>query len=448
MGLKRKLYMTLIKHRNGFYFFIILLWIFHSVGSGQVYSFPNNIVKKTFVQEDTMIVLDDHLCGNSAGRITGGKFLLEGGWQIIDKGDMIFYDLTTYISHGIMEITLSNFDPTLENTFNRHHFISMYKNKWGEHHQIELLNTDWNLHTGFNYSNGVKLQAAAYQDAKEVILTARALKWNINKTYRLRFAWEADTVRFFRDGNLLITIGLAHNFSLQYLFLGRDRTISGDYFTNYKNQQYPAMVGPVLSDVVVKEIVDDSINYSPEILYCKAKDIYANAARLVWELSDSSVSELIFRKMSSEDWDSTGFLSNSRKNEFTLGNLSPNQKYEAKILLKNIYGKVTSGASLFFRTKSTEYYSFKPYADSFVEQKNIIAPMRDIANMGWLYLMVSSGRICYLKFPAANVDLPLRRCYLHLHIRNVFNNIHSLEIHNMSSDWGGKFNHMAKQARC
>ena len=384
---------------------------------------------------DTILVLSDSLNQSSLGRVTGGEFLPEGGWKVTGKDNMIFYDLNTYISHGIMEVKFSNFDPALENTFNRHHFISMYKNKWGEHHQIESFNTDWDLHTGFNYSNGVKLQAAAYEDAKEVILTAKSLKWNVNKTYRLKFIWKGDTVRFFRDNTLLITIGLAHDFSLRYLFLGRDRTISGDYFTNYKNQQYPTMVGPVLSNVIVKKIVDNSINYSSDILYLKTRDIYANAARVVWELSDSAVSKLIFRKVGSTDWDSTDFLSDSRKNEFTLDNLTPAREYEAKVLIKNIYGKITSGASIFFRTNSTDYYFFKPNADSFVERKDIIAPMRDIANMGWLYLMVGNGRICYFKFPDANVGLPLKRAYLRLHVRNVFNSKHNLKIHNVNSDW-------------
>ena len=108
---------------------------------------------------DTILVLSDSLNQSSLGRVTGGEFLPEGGWKVTGKDNMIFFDLNTYISHGIMEVKFSNFDPALENTFNRHHFISMYKNKWGEHHQIESFNTDWDLHTGFNYSNGVKLQA-------------------------------------------------------------------------------------------------------------------------------------------------------------------------------------------------------------------------------------------------------------------------------------------------
>ncbi len=387
-------------------------------------------------ESDTLLILSDDLNQTASGVVTGGEFLASGGWKVSAKNAMIFYDLAAYISDGILEVTVSNFDPGLENTFNRHHVLSMYTNHWGEHHQVELLDTDWNLHTGFNYSNGVKLQAATYENNRDVVLPGDSLAWDIAQSYRLKFIWRGDSVQFFRNDTLFITNNHNHEFLLRYIFLGRDRTISGDYVTNYQNQQYPAMVGPVFSNLRVMKIITDSTLLAPQIKFLKVVRIYANAANLKWNLSEKGISRLIFRNVNSVDWHSTKYLGPPQQDfEYTIDHLAPGEHYEVKIIVKDEQGNTSSGVPIFFATRTSDYFLFKPIRDSFVEQAGIFGPTRDLANMGWLYLMVGNGRKIFMKFPPINSDSLAQRCVLRLHIRNEAGNSRSLRIYPVESAW-------------
>jgi len=313
--------------------------------------FINGNASTNVSMPDTLLLLNDPLNQFSLGNVTGGTFLAQGGWKVSGPDNMIFYDLGTYIANGSLEITVTNFDPQIENSFKRHHVLSMYTNQWGEHHQIELLDTDWNFHTGFNYFDGVKLQSATYEDNKQVILPRDSLTWNLDQIYRLKFVWKNDTVRFFRNDTLLIKIGHSWPFLLRYIFLGRDRTISGDYFTNYDYQQYPAMVGPVFSDLIVKKIIADSAVVPLEIESFRLVSRYANAARLKWELSSKGISQLIYRPVNSVKWDSTAILGPPHRSfEYSIDGLTPTENYEVRIIVINDDGSTNVSSPVYFKT--------------------------------------------------------------------------------------------------
>ncbi|NOY79202.1 MAG: DNRLRE domain-containing protein [Calditrichaeota bacterium] len=396
----------------------------------------NGNASTTVSVPDTLLLLSDSLSHHSVGDVTGGTFMPEGGWKVSEPNSMIFYDLGTYITNGILEITVANFDPQVENTFRRHHVLSMYTNQWGEHHQIELLNTDWNFHTGFNYFDGVKLQSATYEENKQVILPRSQLSWDIHQTYRLKFVWQSDTVRFFRNDTLLIKIGQSHSFLLRYIFLGRDRTISGDYFTDYEYQQYPAMVGPIFSDLVVKKIIADSSNVSLKMNSFKLVSRYANAARLKWELSSKGISQLIYRSVGSVTWDSTAILGPPRKAfEYSIGGLAPAENYEARVILFNDDGSTNVSSPVYFQTTDSGIYLFKPKQDSFTEDVGIIGPYRNIANMGWLYLMTGKSRNTFLLFPSFPGGKIPNRASLRMHIRNKQGTISDICVSRVYSPW-------------
>ena len=396
----------------------------------------NSHARPIFDQADTLLVLNDSLAGSSLGKVTGGQFLSPSGWKVSDPGAMIFYDLNTYISNGSLEITVTNFDPRSENTFKRHHVISMYTNKWGEHHQIEFLDTDWNFHTGFNYREGIKLQSATYGDNKQVVLPADSLKWDENQIYRLKFVWNGDTVRFYRNDTLLICTSHLHRFLLRYIFLGRDRTISGDYVTNYHFQQYPAMVGPIFSNLVVKKIIADSLSEVPRLLSFSCTNTYANAARLKWELSIPGISRLEFRTSEMDPWDRTYLIGPPERNyEICLDNLQPDKGYEARVVIKDEAGNEYPSAPISFQTRSGGIYLFKPQKDTFVENSDVLGPARNLANMGWLYLMVGQSRELFLQFPTIEKSLTPRLARLRLHTRNTDGHLSNICVWKLDTPW-------------
>ena len=389
-----------------------------------------------FNHADTLLVLNDPLSGSSLGKVTGGQFLSSSGWKVSDPSAMIFYDLQTYISNGSLEITVTNFDPRCENTFKRHHVISMYTNKWGEHHQIELLNTDWNFHTGFNYQNGVKLQSATYEDDRRVVIPWDSLHWELNQDYQLKFVWKGGELRFFRNGSLISTTKHPHNFLLRYIYLGRDRTISGDYITNFNHQQYQAMVGPIFSNLVVKKFLSDTVSDNPQLESFFISENFGNATRLRWHFSEPVISKLIYRKVNAVKWDSTCFFEIPRQDfEYVVTGLSQGKKYEARVIFKNNRDVQSIGEPLYFRTRATDLFLFEPVQDSFTEDKDIIGPYRNIANMGWLYLMVGRERNSFLRFSPVPLQETARKSLLRMHIRNVQGKITSLYVKRALSDW-------------
>ncbi len=357
------------------------------------------------------------------------------GWKVSDPDAMIFYDLKTYISNGSLEISVTNFDPRSENTFKRHHVISMYTNKWGEHHQIELLDTDWNFHTGTNYFGGVKLQSATYEDNKQVVLPANSLEWDKNQTYHLKFSWDEDTVRFYRNDTLLICTGHSHQFLLRYIFLGRDQTISGDYITDFIFQQYPAMIGPVFSNLIVKKIVSDTIQ-NPLVESFGVTNKYANAVRLGWALSSKGIARLIYKSLDTGKWDSTEVFGPPGDSfSYVIPNLVPGKEYEARVISYDELGNENVSQSLQFKTRDTDVYFLEPINDSFVEDAGIIGPYRNMANMGWLYLMTGRKRRTFLQFNTVLPNKIPRVARLRLHVRNGQGKVSNLCLSRVLEDW-------------
>ena len=385
---------------------------------------------------DTVLVLSDNLNQSSKGKVTGGKFLPAGGWQVNSQNSMIFYDLKTYIKEGIFEIDVKNFEPRSENTSVRHHVLSMYTYHWGEHHQVELLDTDWNLHTGFNYSNGIKLQSATFAEDRDSILTEKKLSWDRNRLYHLKFIWKGDSVQFFRDDSLLITNRHHKGFLLRYIFLGRDNTICGDYVAPYLHQQYPAMVGPIFSNLRVKKIVVDSLNEVPQTEYLQITALYANAATVKWGLSARGITRLLFKMVGTSNWKSTEYLGPPAKQfEFTIDSLLSGKQYEIKIITKGDKENSRLSSSFFFTTRKTGYFLVKPLKDTFVEKAGVFGTERNLANMGWLYLMVGKGRQTFLQFPMPYINSLAQRFILRLHVRNKTNNDQALKIYPILSSW-------------
>jgi len=385
---------------------------------------------------DTVLVLADSLRHSSGGTVTGGEFLPDGGWKVSSTNAMIIYDLKTYISSGFLEITVTHFNPKIQNTFRRHHVLSMYTNHWGEHHQIELLDTDWNFHTGFNYFDGVKLQSATYEDDRRVIVPWDSLSWDLNQTYRLKFVWKRDSIQFFRDDSLILTTVHKHDFLLRYIYLGRDRTISGDYITHFDYQQYPAMVGPVFSHLIVKKFCSETVTEIPQLESFSVSEIYANAVRLKWRFFEPVISRLIYRQTDSTGWDSTRFFEIPRKNfEYAIAGLSRGKRYEARVISKNSWGVQSISDPLPFKTRTTDVLLLKPIQDSFTEDAGIIGPYRNIANMGWLYLMVGEKRHSFLQFPPGLSQGTARKAWLNLHIRNKQGNICQLSVKKAGAEW-------------
>ena len=416
-----------------FVFIVLNSFLNSSIARAQTYSVQSNA---QIASAETLSVLSDDLFGSTLGKSYGGEFLSSGGWKVTSPNAMLVYDLATYISNGILEITVSNFKPVLQNRFKRHHVLSMYTQPWGEHHQIELLDTDWNLHTGYNYYGGIKLQAAAYEDDINVVLNLDSLKWDLSQTYHLKFVWNGDSIKFFRNDTLFIKAKLAHKFLLRFIFLGRDRTICGDYVTNYHNQQYPAMVGPVFSNLRVLKMVEPSYPVAPGVQTFKVVGRYANAANLRWRLSEKGICELIYKDLDSLEWHHTGYIGPPRRDfEYTIDKLQPGKHYEAKIIVKDANGNSFWGGELSFVTRTSKYFLYKPLQDTFVEEAGVVGTTRDLANMGWLYLMVGSGRKTFLQFPPIHENFSPRACFLKVHVRNCFQNIRSLEIAPVETQW-------------
>jgi len=77
-------------NRRSSHFFTKALFIFLLTLSA------NGVTCPGVSASDTLLLLDDPLTGSSLGRVTGGRFLPDGGWKVSSTNAMIFYDLKTY----------------------------------------------------------------------------------------------------------------------------------------------------------------------------------------------------------------------------------------------------------------------------------------------------------------------------------------------------------------
>lgn len=129
----------------------------------------------------------------------------------------------------------------------------MYTDGTGDHNHDDY-NTGradksvWNLHTGTYYSTGVKFLSIA---GDKIQTYGNEVRFDPNKIHRIEVAWDGGVVELFIDGTLIAGNHHGADFSLRRIFIGRDRTHSVDIATGYPDNEYPAMIGPIYSNLAV-----------------------------------------------------------------------------------------------------------------------------------------------------------------------------------------------------
>lgn len=361
------------------------------------------------------VILFDSLRTRALGKRTGGRFVREGGWQVTDPDNMIVYDLGRYLKNGVLEVEVRNFHPQTQNFFARHHLMSMFRNPWGNHHPIENTETVWDLHAGYYYAPGMKMLSWAFDQRGESSNTGT--NWDPARTYRFKVAWAGRQLRFFIDDSLQLTHTHSSEMELRYLFLGRDRTISGDLVTNYRHNQYPALGGPIFSNVRVREIFAAALPLPLRLAAVATENLYANAARLSWKTSAPALCYVEYG--TTENYGERTPVLGAYAETFStsLANLSANETYHYRIVASDAGGRKIFSPDQTFTTLPGGVYLFKPEADAFVEDAGVSAETRDHANFGFMSLILSARREAYLRFRVAGTEGPYLHGLLRLHGR-------------------------------
>ncbi len=361
------------------------------------------------------VVLHDPLRERTLAMRTGGNFATEGGWQALGKEDMLFYDLGQYVENGVLEVTVRNFYPPEQNTAERHHFLAMFRNPWGNHHSVETQETFWDLHTGAMYAPGVKLQSSTnYADEKASIIKN---PWQKEESYKLRVTWSGKEVQYFRNGALQARHTHDAAMQLRYLLLGRDYTVSGDLITNFSGNQYPAFRGPIFSDLSIKANVSAHDNTPPLIADLALTSVYANAARLQWTTSEPAHCWIEYGASPAYGQKTTLLGPPARQFSSVLSGLNTDQIYHYRIIAEDDAGNRMTSANATFTTMKSGLYLFQPSADTYVEKNNIYGERRSLGNFGWMNLLASEGRECYVRFEVAGVHGEVAHAALRLHGR-------------------------------
>lgn len=361
------------------------------------------------------IILNDPLRETSLGAQTGGKFVPGGGWQATSREDMLVYDLGRYVESGALEIQVRNFKPNEQNTYERHHFLAMFRFPWGNHHAVETQSMFWDLHTGTMYAPGVKLQSSTnFVDEKATIVHAN---WKKEETYRLLVAWNGKELQYFRNGALQALHTHEEPLQLRYIFVGRDYTVSGDLVTNFKGNQYPGFVGPIFSNLIVKANVPANDDTPPVVANVALVSVYANAARLSWTTNEPAVCIVEYGLTSAYGQQTAVLGPPAQDFETKLPNLAVNQTHYYRIIAMDQAGNRTRTPGATFTTMKSGLYLFQPHADTFVEKNNIYGETRSHANFGWMNLLASDGRECYLRFNVAGLNDEVAQAALRLHGR-------------------------------
>ncbi|MCG8606685.1 DNRLRE domain-containing protein, partial [bacterium] len=377
------------------------------------------------------VVLSDPLLHTALGQRTGGQFTAEGGWQVTGSEDMIVYDLGRYIENGSFEIELRNFNPENQNTLQRHHVMSMYRNPWGNHNPAEDLETVWDFHTGFRYDPGIKLLSWTLDQDESSTKVGDA--WEADATYQIKIVWEGNQLQYFRDGVLEVTHRHSSQMQLRYLFLGRDFTVSGDLVTEFKNNQYPSMVGPIYSNLVVKEFFSESDQSPPLIEAAHSQELYANGAKLRWTTREPAESYVEYGLTSEYGQRTTVLGPPESETTTTLTRLQANTIYHYRIVAVDHAGNKSVGPDMTFRTLPDGVYVYKPTADTFVEAAKVFNATRDHANFGWMSLLTSHKREAYLRFQISGLDAPVSKAYLRLHARQGGDS--KIKVQTMATGW-------------
>lgn len=360
------------------------------------------------------IVLDDPLQNNTLGARSGGQFT-GNGWKVTGPEDMIVYDLGRYIENGALTIQLNNFKPGEQNAVERHHVLSMFRNPWGDHNIVENQETLWDLHTGFNYKPGVKM--LSFTDNFNEQSTIVWDDWELERTYYVTVIWQGKQLQYFRNGKLAATHTHASPMQLRYLFLGRDRTVSGDFQTNFKGNQYPSMIGPVYSNLIVKEFLPPEKSLPPAPAEIVTQSIYANAARLRWSTNAPAICYVEYGTTAAFGNQTAILGPPAQTFSTTLAGLAPNQSYHYRIVALDEEGNRSVSTKQTFTTLANSLYLFKASADASVEASGIFGVTRNHGNYGSVNLLAASGWESYLRFHVEGVQGTIASATLRLHGR-------------------------------
>ncbi len=362
------------------------------------------------------VVLMDSLKDTAKGMRTGGRFASDGGWQTFNDEDMLMYDLGRYIMRGELEVEVRNFRPLEQNSKERHHFLSMFRMPWGNHHPMESQETVWDLHAGFYYRPGLKMLSWTYD--QQELNTSTAGDWEKEKTYRLKITWSGRQLQFFRDGVLQLSHTNSQAMELRYLFLGRDYTLSGDLITNFKHNQYPALGGPIFSNVVVREWINPADVFPPQIRAVNVRDLYANAARLEWQTHEPAICYIEYGSAAGQYTQRTTALGPAATSfSAVLPNLLPQKRYYFRLVALDGSSNLARSEEQAFITLRGGEYLFQPVADAFVERAGLSGATRDHANFARMPLIFSEGREMYLRFQATGTTGRVLKTSLRLHSR-------------------------------
>lgn len=400
-------------------------------------------VTATFAQTT---VLNDPLNGGSFTSLPGvirsneGGSFSSAGWKPTGDADLIVYDLGRYIENGSLEIRVKKFEPAIQvNTASesgdaRHHVLAMFRTHAGSHHIVENLETAWDFHTGRlvgddPFQGGIKLLSwtYGYSDEKTGYVTDGTSDWNINHTpyYQLKFVWDNSQLEYFRDGVSLLTHALDNPMQLRYLYVGRDRTMSGDFVTNFQNNQYPAMYdaqGPIYSTLIVKETRPADTIF-PAINFLSTSDLYQNAARLTWSTSEAAVCYVKYGTTAAYGQTTKVLGPPDVSFSTLLPNLNAGTLYHCQIVAEDNSGNVTESIDFTFTTTTDGVYAFQAIADTYIEASRdanspwLYGETRGHANFGWTNLMTSLYRDCFLKFNVTGVSGNITSATLRLHGR-------------------------------
>ncbi len=360
------------------------------------------------------IVLNDPLQNKTLGARTGGQFT-GNGWKVTGAEDMIVYDLGRYIENGALTIQLNNFKPGEQNAVERHHVLSMFRNPWGDHNIVENQETLWDLHTGFNYKPGVKM--LSFTDNSNEQSTIVWEDWELERTYYVTVIWQGKQLQYFRNGKLAATHTHAKSMQLRYLFLGRDRTVSGDFQTNFKGNQYPAMIGPVYSNLIVKEFLPPEKSSPPAPAEIVTQSIYANAARLRWNTNAPAICLVEYGATAAYGQQTAILGPPAQTFSTTLAGLAPNQTYHYRVVACDAEGNRAVSANQTFTTLANGLYLFKASADASVEASGIYGATRNHGNYGGVNLLAASGWEAYVRFHVQGVQGSIASAALRLHGR-------------------------------
>lgn len=372
----------------------------------------------------------------------GGSFS-GAGWKPVGSTDLIVYDLGRYLEKGSLEIDVSQFEPATQNSQvlgqNRHHVLAMFRTPWGGHHVVENLETFWDLHTGKSYEPGIKFMSNTYYSTDESAVI-NSNEWNKNTTYHLKIVWDENSIEYFRDGEPqcdansppVCSNPLDNPMQLRYLYVGRDRTVSGDLVTNFLGNQYPTMKdanGPIYSNLLVKEIVSAADETPPVITVVIDDREYANGARIAWVANENDV---VFHVEYGTSPGNYPFRMPVLDPPFTpvweyttlLPNLNPNTTYYFRVVGRDNAGNVGFSQEHIFTTLSGDEYIFQPVADTYIERNNsdtgyghLYGPTRAHGNYGWMNLMATNGVVSYLQFDVSGLSGNIGQATLRLHGR-------------------------------